>query len=246
MKILIVEDNPQEAKNIRNMLEKSSYQVHGVADSLHMALNKMHETPPDLLIIDIMLNGREEGITLAKTVQQQFQGGLPFVFLTSLTDRHTFEQAKLTAPYAYLVKPVNEFALQYSLELALERYSGANGMLSAGKAALLRQQECLYVKRGNSLVKVPLRDILFLEVDGKYCSIVTRDTKLLVFQALTDMMEILPDLYFFRVHRNFVVNLQEIKEVNIIDNYLTLNNGHLIDMSRRYKEQLLKNMHTIR
>lgn len=243
--ILIVEDHPKEAQILKQQLLKNGYRVTGIADTLQMALELLHNTSPDIVIIDIMLNGRSEGLTFARTLQLHLPD-TPFVFLTSMTDRDTFEKARLTGPYGYLLKPFNEIALQYALELALERSGNSAGPIAAGNPAYLRQKEALFVKRGNSLVKVLIKDILFLEVDGKYCSIVTAENKLLVFRPLSDMLELLPTQLFARVHRNFIVNLQEIRELNVAENYILLLNGRQVDMSRRYKEQLMKSVHMVK
>lgn len=244
--ILVIEDTVLEAQVLCAMLEKNGYTIAGVASNLQDALDLFHTHKPDITIIDVMLNGKSEGLTFAKTIHANPCYSRPFLFLTGLTDRTTFEAAKATMPFGYLIKPFNEFALQYALELAMEQFVGSSGVFATGKSAFFPQHESFFVKKGNSLYKVPLHDILYLEIDGKYCNIITNESRYLVLQPLIGLLDILPANMFVRVHRNYVINFNRITELNIKDNYLLLSNNRQIEVSRRYKEILLKMLNPLK
>ncbi|WP_161596693.1 LytR/AlgR family response regulator transcription factor [Chitinophaga vietnamensis] len=240
IRILIIEDNQREANYLRSLLESNGYLVTAVAGSLASGLQEFYKAPPDLVIIDILLNGAADGLIFAQTINENPLLRKPFIFITSITDRQTFGEAKKTTPFAYLVKPFNEIELQFTLELAIEKLVAQPGLFTTSQTAAAVTQQEFFIKKGNNLVKVPVKEILFVEVDDKYCSIITRDARFLVFHSLKVLMDMLPAALFQRIHRNFIVNLDEVREINTAENYVTLNNGHMIYMSRRYKEALLK------
>ncbi|MFC1670823.1 PAS domain S-box protein [Spirochaetota bacterium] len=118
--ILIIEDEAIIALNIRDKLEKRGYKVVGIANNRNQALKHIREENPDLLLIDIMLDGKFEGIDIAMTVKEDFKK--PFLFLTAHSDEKTLKEAKLTEPYGYILKPVKESELYSSIEIGLYKY----------------------------------------------------------------------------------------------------------------------------
>ena len=99
IKILIVEDETILAKDIQICLGKLRYTVSGIASSCEEAIQKASETCPDLVLMDIMLNGELDGIEAAMQIKENFN--IPVVYLTAHTDSATLERAKITEPYGY-------------------------------------------------------------------------------------------------------------------------------------------------
>ncbi len=124
--ILIVEDEPIIAADIESALEKNDYKIIDVVYSLKDALESLKNTVPDLAILDINLSGGMEGITIAEIIKANYQ--IPFVFLTSYSDKATLDKAKHTKPSGYLVKPFSEASLFTTIEIAL--YNHAQKMKS--------------------------------------------------------------------------------------------------------------------
>ena len=82
----------------------------------------MYETKEiDFVSIDIFLEGHPGGINFAEWLDAQPGKEVPFIFLTSATERVIFDRAKLTKPYAYMVKPINELEYLYAIEAAIEK-----------------------------------------------------------------------------------------------------------------------------
>ena len=115
-KILIVEDERVVAEDIRKSLRNLGYDVPSVASSGEEAIEKAETDRPDLVLMDIVLKGKKDGIEAAEYIRSQFN--IPVVFLTAYTDEKTLEKAKITEPYGYLVKPFEDQELHATIEMA--------------------------------------------------------------------------------------------------------------------------------
>lgn len=119
-KILIVEDEGLIANDIADRLQKVGYQVAGIAESGKETLQKIAVLRPDLILMDIRIKGDLDGVETAARVREQFD--LPVIFLTAYSDRQTLDRAKVTGPFGYLTKPVQQSSLQTSIEIALYKH----------------------------------------------------------------------------------------------------------------------------
>lgn len=120
LRILIVEDEPVIAEDLAITLEKAGYVITGKAMTPSQALDMFVTRQPDLVFLDISLKGDMDGIDLAGILNEKY--GIPFVFLTSFSDKITLERAKLVMPYAYIVKPFRDRDLISALEIAWHRF----------------------------------------------------------------------------------------------------------------------------
>ena len=119
-RIMIVEDEGIVVLDIRSNLQELGYEVAGVASSGEEAIEKVAEERPDLVLMDIRLQGRLDGIDAAGQIRARFD--IPVVYLTAHADEATLQRAKLTEPFGYLLKPFEERELQTTIELALYRH----------------------------------------------------------------------------------------------------------------------------
>jgi PAS domain S-box-containing protein/putative nucleotidyltransferase with HDIG domain len=117
VRVLVVEDESLVARDIQNMLRSLNYEVLGVVSSGEMALQKASKSAPDLVLMDIVLKGDIDGITAAEKLWEEFN--IPVIYLTAYADETTFQRAKLTKPFGYLLKPFEERELQTTIEMAL-------------------------------------------------------------------------------------------------------------------------------
>ena len=120
--ILIIEDTPEQSDALIKVLLENNYTVVGVARNFTDALKLFYANTIDIIIIDVFLDGKPDGITFAETINIVPNGQKPFVFLTSSKDRHIFDRAKLTKPFSFLLKPFNELEILYALEMAVEKF----------------------------------------------------------------------------------------------------------------------------
>lgn len=121
IRILIVEDEPLIAAEIASCLNQIDYLVCGKAYNLATARAMLESLQPDAVIVDINLEGGQEGIELAAHIHEQYH--IPFIFLSSYADRPTLEAAKVCEPAGYIVKPFTEKGLLASLEIALYNFA---------------------------------------------------------------------------------------------------------------------------
>ena len=118
--ILIVEDDAILALDLKKMLLRLGYTVAGPLASGEEALVLLSDKPVDLVLMDIELAGAMNGITAAEIIHRTV--GIPVVFLTGFSQDPLLQQAKIAAPYGYLIKPVPERELSATLEMALHRH----------------------------------------------------------------------------------------------------------------------------
>ena len=114
-KILIVEDQFIEANNLQMILEKASYKVCTIARSVPVALEIIENEKPDLVLLDIFLQGNLTGIDLARKLREKDIG---FVYLSANSNKKTLDEAKVTRPYGFLVKPFREKDILVTLDSA--------------------------------------------------------------------------------------------------------------------------------
>ncbi|HXH19309.1 MAG TPA: response regulator, partial [Chitinophagales bacterium] len=123
LNIGIVEDDLLIAESLVMALKQIGYHPILPVRSYHDALKMIEAESPELLILDITLEGKQDGIELGTKVNKDY--GIPFIFLTAYSDVATIERAKKANPYAYLVKPFNENDLFSSIEIAFNNYNRA-------------------------------------------------------------------------------------------------------------------------
>ncbi len=116
-KILIVEDENLVARDLHNMVRTIGYEITDVVQKGEEVLASVNSKRPDLVLMDIVLRGKLDGISVAAVLWEEYS--IPVVYITSFADDLTFERAKLTEPFGYLIKPFDERELELTIETAL-------------------------------------------------------------------------------------------------------------------------------
>ena len=119
-RILVVEDEQIVSKDIQVRLKRFGYEIAGAAASGEDAISLVNETHPDLVMMDVMLKGDMMGTEAAEIIRREYD--VPVIYLTAYADQDTLNQAKVTEPYGYVLKPFDERELQTSIEMALYKY----------------------------------------------------------------------------------------------------------------------------
>jgi PAS domain S-box-containing protein len=120
-KILVVEDEAITGMDIRKSLIELGYSVGEVATTGELAVQRTGELHPDLVLMDIMLAGKMNGIEAAEIIRRDFH--IPVVYLTAYSDDSFIARAKITEPYGYILKPFRELELKTTIEMALYKFS---------------------------------------------------------------------------------------------------------------------------
>ena len=234
-KIYIVEDEPLIAETIKTALEKEGYTILGMTDNAKEALFDIQEMQPDLVLLDITLDGAMDGIEMITHLKKKKE--IPFIYLTSHSDDITLERAKQTEPSGYIVKPFNEKNLKSNIELALYKYKVQKQTISTNE-----NFNSFFLKNKGEIIKIELDDILYLEAFDNYCNLYTSTAKHLISHTLKSVEEKLPSQKFLRVHRSFVVNVEKIKSIQ--EGYLFIEKNK-IPISTSNKDELMKNIHLL-
>lgn len=238
--ILLIEDTKSEEEALSSVLLENDYNIVGVATNYTEALTLFYQHKVDLVIIDVFLNGQPEGITFAETITITPNVAKPFVFLTSSKDRQIFERAKLTKPFSFLLKPFNELEVLYAIEMAIEKfYEQTNVFLSEEQDTVIGNSH-LFIKKKNALKKVALQDIIYIEVEERYCNIITSNENYLVALSLTKITEFLDTNTFAKTHRNYIVNTNKISEIILSENLIILEGNYKVTLSEKYKDFIHK------
>jgi signal transduction histidine kinase len=119
IRVVVVEDERIVALHLQQQLRKLGYTVPAIAANGALALAKIGEIRPDVVLMDIHIEGDIDGIETAARIPQEWQ--IPVVYLTAYSDETTLARARATKPYGYLVKPFSERELHATIQMVLER-----------------------------------------------------------------------------------------------------------------------------
>lgn len=118
--ILVVEDEFIVAMDIQNRLRKFGYTVLGLADSGEEAIKRAADDSLDLVLMDIHLKGKMDGVEAAQIIHNIFN--IPVIYLTANADESTLNRAKGTEPFGYILKPFKEKELKFTIEITLSKH----------------------------------------------------------------------------------------------------------------------------
>lgn len=243
-KVLMVEDDMIIAADVSMQLTKLGYEIIGMNTSGEDALKIIEHNRPDIIIMDIILTGKMNGIETSQKILDNYQ--IPVIFLTSNSDDATFEQAIKTKPYAFISKPFQKSDLERTLSLTMQRVEVEKEAQPFIKPTdhVSAMMDRLFIRHKGQMVKVLLNEILYAEADRNYCKIYTEKQNYLLSVPLRNIESQLPDSNFFRVHRSFVVNLCKVDAISEYCEYLTIQ-SYKVPISRRLKEDVNKRVNMI-
>lgn len=248
IKILIVEDNVIIADDMQSMLEEIGYEIVDNVIVYEQAEEVLKTKQVDLVLIDIILASDKTGIDLGKHIRQNYN--IPFIFVTSNSDRATVENAKTVKPNGYLVKPFEQQDLYTSIEIALSNFTygektGGGGQEGDDDDDKLMSnsvlKDSIFVKKQHLYYRIQFEDIQFIKADNVYLEVNTKDKKFLVRSPLKDYLEKLPKNKFYRAHKSYIVNVDHIDAINSKD---ILINNTLIPISKDFKEFIIAAMNS--
>ena len=243
--VLIIEDTATESDALVKVLTENNYTIVGIATTYNEALALFYNNAIDIVVIDVFLDGKPDGIMFAETINIVPNSVKPFVFLTSSKDRQIFERAKLTKPFSFLLKPFNELEILYALEMAVEKFYEQPNIFHSEDQNTVISNDSLFIKKNKALKKVRIEDIVYIEVEDRYCNIITETDKFVILISLTKIMHLLDSSKFFQTHRNYIVNSSKIEELVVNDNLVILKGNHKITLSDKYKD-FVKNFHILK
>jgi DNA-binding LytR/AlgR family response regulator len=242
VKILVVEDEMLIGAKISMQLTNLGYEVTGIVPRGEEAILHVQENKPDIILIDIQLRGKLDGIETALQIQKI--ASIPIIYLTANSDEATFNRAKNSKPFAFISKPYKQLDLQRAIELTISRMA-ENESDDSVDASVEEQSYILsdriFIRSRDKMIKILLADILYIEADRNYCRIFTKNKEHLLSITLKTIEEKLPANIFLRTHRSYIVNLAHIEEV--ADGHIIIDQKP-VPISAGLKEQLMQRIQT--
>jgi DNA-binding LytR/AlgR family response regulator len=241
IRVLATEDDPIHEAQLRKSLDVLGYELIDVLSNPEEVIPMVNATSPDILLMDIDLGAKVTGIDLVKKIN--LDHNIPTVYLSAFTDNETFQKAKKTIPSAYISKPYEIFALQSAIEMAVYHSSKEElGENSWDSNMVLKKH--VFIKDGQSLVKVAISDIMLLEAYDKYCYIHTAEKKFMLNARLKNIISQLPSSLFCQVHRSYVVNMLSIESVQPQNNKVIIA-GKEVSISKSFKHDFLLRLNSL-
>jgi CheY-like chemotaxis protein len=115
-KILIAENENIIAIDIKNTLYRLGYEILDIVNSGEEVLRKVKDEVPDLILMDISLDGALDGIETAEILSAKYD--IPVIYMTGMNTRETLQRAKITEPYGFLLKPFDSREIEIAIEMA--------------------------------------------------------------------------------------------------------------------------------
>ena len=213
-KVLIVEDEVLISEHLKRIVKNSGYWPLEICGDYEEAMSLLKTETPDLAFLDIRMNGVDEGVEVAKHLRSM---GIPFVFITSFSDKGTLQNAVNQQPLGYVLKPFTKEEIQRHLKVLEQEVAG--NFVTIGSV--------------NNKERIPIQDIKWLKSDNVYVELHCTD-KLRVHRAkLNDVHELLPQQQFVRCSQSYVVNLAH---VTSLSSDAVIFKDQEITLSKKYKK----------
>ncbi len=215
--ILIAEDDVFISEHLKQILLDLNHQVPGIVSSYLEAVEFLENNDlPDLALLDIRMHGEDEGVEIAKHLNTL---NVPFIYITSFSDKNTVQQAVEQAPKGYIIKPFSKDEIQELVSKIVKEL----------------KPKFLCIKESFMNTKILIEDILYIKSDNVYLEIYTKNKKHLYRSKLSKIMDELQNEDFVRVHRSFIINKNFIEKVAA---QRVAINGVVIPISKSYKDSL--------
>jgi DNA-binding LytR/AlgR family response regulator len=245
--VMIVEDESIVAMDLAAGLEQDGYTVSVLADNYEDAVREFRSRPVDILLMDIHIHGKKDGVETAADLMKIRQ--VPLIYLTAFTDAATIERVKHTNPSAFLTKPYNIDNVRIAIDLALHHFAEAktapggkilplthSSAKKTDKEHFLQFSDQIFIKQNYRFVKFRLSEIQWIEADNNYVQIHTPAQKFTLRLSLADLLERLRFNRLVRVHRSYAVNIDEISS---FDEQLIRIGNREIPIGRNFRQEFM-------
>ncbi|WP_144604271.1 LytR/AlgR family response regulator transcription factor [Algoriphagus algorifonticola] len=212
-KLVLIEDNLNLSENLCELLEINNYNVIATYDSAENVLESLKRQPPDLALIDIKLKGEENGIQLATKIRSEID--IPLVFITSSSGKEVISRVSHLKPDGFIVKPFTTETLITSIELAFTNHSGEkNNETIDHLVGSRKSKEEFFVRENGWLKKIKTNDVDWIKTEGTYTHIYVKGRQFTLRNTIKEVMGVLDENQFLRVHKSYIINLEQIDAFN--------------------------------
>lgn len=239
-KVLLIDDEAAGRKMISQYLaEYKEFIVVGEANNGVDAVKLINEFKPDLIFLDIQMPGMT-GFDVLTHIDE-----IPQVIFSTAYDKYALDAFEVHA-VDYLLKPYTRERFRKAIE-RVRNSDNTAGIKPLTESLLMDKPsypDRILVQLAKKLITIGVGDIIRIEADGDYSSLITDNGKYLSNYGISKLAERLDSEIFIRVHRSSVINLNYIKEVNkYVSSYdVVMQNGDVVRVSRGYMDNLKKLM----
>jgi two-component system, LytTR family, response regulator len=241
--ILVVDDEKPARNKLISFLNESGndFTICEAANGIE-AIEKINKINPDLVFLDIQMPGAG-GFDVIKNIGAE---NMPAVIFVTAFDQYALDAFEINA-VDYLLKPFDKNRFQKSLNRALKKIHSRKGNKNELNKLLeeLRKgkkySERFLVNQGSKYFFVNTSEINYISAEEKYAELNTSKGKFLLRNTMTNLEAELDPVKFARVHRSFIVNIEQIQEIQPWshgDSIIILKNGEKLSFSRRYRDNV--------
>jgi two-component system, LytTR family, response regulator len=238
LRSIIIDDEPDSTSLLQLQLTQHCLQVDVIAsyNSSVKAAKEIEALKPDLLFLDIempVMNGFE---LLEKILHLNFS----VVFITAY-NQYAIKAFRFNA-LDYLVKPVDTNDLIEAVRKAEKKIKPTSTQLSLLQRQMRGEIATKIAIPGQHGVSfIELNEIVFAEASNNYSKLVLTDKRIFtVSKTLKDVQDVLEESHFLRVHRQYIINLNHVKQFNRNESILIMDNGEHLPIARNQKEKLVE------
>jgi len=224
MKAYIIEDDLSTAINYEVLLSECGIRNIVVFSNYDDAKNKIEIDPPDFAILDLYLK-QDLGLNLIPALNK---AGSDIILVTGFPKSEFIERAVDFDVVTFLPKPANSHTLKFQIQSIVKK-----------REAKLNESFC-FVKSKNKYVRIPYFSIQLLETEGNYTSIFTDSGKYILKRSLKNVSSELPESLFTRVHRNYVININKVKNLDLKINQIEMMDNTIIQIGGKYRNEIKK------
>jgi DNA-binding LytR/AlgR family response regulator len=238
MQVLIVEDEALYAGQLEILIDKLGYDHLATLNNGKEVLQLLEKRVPDLVLMDIHINGDHDGIELTERIHEEYP--VPVIFITSMADDLTFNRASRTQAVHFILKPFDELQLQRAIEWTVRKmaHQRTDAEGEEWKEDVLFEDH-FYIKKKQKLEKVVLDEVRFAEADGHYCTLHTGDQKYMLRMSFSELLNKLPGNNFLQTHRSFVANKTHVDSINLEDSVLEMGEA-TVPLSKGHRDKVLE------
>ncbi len=226
MNVLIVEDDFSFALEVEMAVKELGYAVLPIQSKAEDTLEWLQRETVDLVIADNYLSGQMKGVELVRKMHAR---GIPVIFMTSNSDFVTYHSLRDHHLEAFLVKPFDLLTLQTTIDLAFKRQEQRH----------LPAEDALFIKKGQLLEKVTVDEIVYIESEGNYCFVYTKEKrKYAVKTSIRKFLDRIVNAVFIQIHRNYAVNFSNVEAIDFQDAEIYLAGGGRLPIGQTYRKEI--------
>ena len=224
---LIVEDDYAFGMETKIKVEEAGVSVIGIVSTFAEINTILKNEKVDIILSDVQLQNGEYAFDYFKTIKKL----PPIIFFSGIKDMNFYNKSKESNPYIYLSKPFDDITLKSAIEGALRSKRAEK----AEMGDIQKKNESLFVRSQGQMINLKPADIYFIQSEGNYIYIYTKNRKIVIRSSIKTVLKNIDSKNFIQIHRGYAINIKEIAEFNISENYVQID-IHRIPVGRKYKK----------